>query len=168
MDCQFVYLGYALVQEVIAWIWTSFIRSLRLNWYAHVPCMICLHGTRFLQYMPWKLPELFGFCVITVNPRPREEVFFVPDVIQHFLQTNTNHCFCLFMSNIGTDIAEISCMFKSSIRICWRVPYERPSLPEISEMVSVRWRNFLHVFIHTTHGRTTSVYHNLQPKFPNI
>jgi hypothetical protein len=44
-------------------------------------------------------------------------------------------CFCLLVSSWDTNFAEIHCVFKSSIRICWYVPYERPNLPAISEMV---------------------------------
>jgi hypothetical protein len=43
--------------------------------------------------------------------------------------------FCLLLSNVYASSVEIRSVFKSSSRIRWHVPYERPNLPAISEIV---------------------------------
>ena len=78
------------------------------------------------------------------------EVLVIYDFIQQFLAQNTNHCFCLsvsnpginlveihrmFWSNPGTNLVQIHHMFKSSLQICSHVPYKRPHLSAISKMV---------------------------------
>lgn len=40
-----------------------------------------------------------------------------------------------FSSHQGVNFAEIRSAFNSSLRIRWHVPYKRPNLPAISEMV---------------------------------
>jgi hypothetical protein len=79
---------------------------------------------------------LFGFWIVTVNPGfyLREEVLVISDLIQQFM-ANTRHCFCSSVSNRGTNFTDIHDMYKSSIRICWHVPYERRNLTALPEIV---------------------------------
>jgi hypothetical protein len=79
------------------------------------------------------------------------------DFIQQFLAQNTNHCFCLsvsnpginlveihrmFWSNPGTNLVQIHYMFKFSLQICSHVPNKRPHLSAISKMV-FQWSSWI-------------------------
>jgi hypothetical protein len=56
------------------------------------------------------------------------------------------------MNNQGTNLAEMCCMFMSSVTVCWLVPNLRPNLPAIPTLV-LYWSSlifviFLHIFVY--------------------
>jgi hypothetical protein len=75
----------------------------------------------------------------------------------------------LLVSNWGTNLVEISHMFKSSVRIHWHVPYKRSNLRAISKMV-LHWSLLV---ILQTFSAFSSVLpdelnaHNFRMKFPH-
>jgi hypothetical protein len=63
---------------------------------------------------------------------PLEELYIISAFIHQFLAYK--HTTAAVLSNQGINFATICCIFKSSFRIEWHVPYKRLDLPAIYEM----------------------------------
>jgi hypothetical protein len=75
----------------------------------------------------------------------------------------------LHVSDQGTNFKEIHYLFKSSLRICSRVPYKRPNLLATSKMVlclHAQFVTFHHIFNYVTCGEMTSMLTIFSYSFP--
>ena len=54
------------------------------------------------------------------------------------LQTEMWRAFCLSVSSVGTNLAEIHLMFKLSSKMRWTVPYDSPTISQTSWIVCLR------------------------------
>jgi len=98
------------------------------NWHFIITCKTSvISGTAGIS----DLVTLISFMEMRINHKVNKE----HGELQPCFSGQKLCCFCSSVSNRDTDVMEDCHMFKPSLRICWHVPYERPVLPLIPEMV---------------------------------